>query len=150
MAWPVDQSGLNRDSIYYRYHSADPSPFVPLPQLPDLSWGSPADGVHLWGCYPPDCLSCRAMPASAPSTWVALTGPNPTNPDPAAAISSFHQEPQSKPQKKGNTKQTPGYGASLSISIYHCICPLTTSQSYFGCSPAMQVGRLPLLGLFQP
>lgn len=125
MAWPVDQSGWNQDCIYYGYHSVDPSPLVPLPQLdPDLSWGSPTDGVHPWACHPPDCLSYRAMSASAPSPRVAVTGPNLADPDhsdvTAASAThqpsvegSVHQEQKSRPQnKKKNTRQTPEYGTS--------------------------------------
>ncbi|OJJ78771.1 uncharacterized protein ASPGLDRAFT_53362 [Aspergillus glaucus CBS 516.65] len=88
-------------------------------------------------------IACRleCMPASVPSPQIAVTGPNPANPDhsdPTAAAShqlsvegSVHQEPKSRSQK-GEEK-------------YH-----TNPRSSFGCSPAMQAGRLPLFRLFQP
>lgn len=167
MAWPADQSSWNQGNIYFGYHSADPSPSVPLPQLPGLSWELPADGVHPWGCYPPDCVSCRVMSASLPSPRVVASGPNPDrsdHSDPTGTIStshqpsvegSIHQEPKSQSQtKKKNTRQTPEYGTSPSIPYIYAscnrICQLTISQPSFGCSPAMQVGRLPLFGLLQP
>ncbi|OJJ82972.1 uncharacterized protein ASPGLDRAFT_36442 [Aspergillus glaucus CBS 516.65] len=120
MARPVDQSRWNQDRIYYGYHSVDPSPLVALPQLDsDLSWGSPTDRVHPWACHHPDCLSCRAMSASAASP---VTGPNLADPDHSDAIAtsathqpsvegSVHQEQKSQPQnKKKNTRQAPEYG----------------------------------------